>query len=140
MTTTNCPYCGAEIDSDAQRCYVCKKWLTDKTNILEDKPQEFLPTVLFAYFLGVFGIHRFFTESIAIGVAQLLTFGGCGIWAYIDFILICFNKYRDGQGRLLSKYNPNIGITVFVISLIPLVLILLMIFIMTLAILAASAK
>ena len=140
MTTTNCPYCGAEIDSDAQRCYVCKKWLTDKTNVLEDKPQEFLPTLLFSYFLGVFGVHRFFTESIAIGVTQLLTFGGCGIWAYIDFILICFNKYRDGQGRLLSNYNPNIGITVFVISLIPLVLILFMIFIMTLAILAASAK
>ena len=140
MATKTCPHCGAEIDSEAQRCYVCKEWLTDENIPAEDKPQEFLPTLLFAYFLGGFGIHRFYTGNIPIGITQLLTLGGCGIWAYIDFILICFNKFKDGQGRHLSNYNANIGITLFVISLIPFVIIILALIAMTTLLTAVSIK
>lgn len=119
----NCPFCGTEIADDATRCYSCQKWLTE-TNVVEDKPAGFLETLLFAWFLGAFGIHRFYTGNVAIGIAQLLTLGGCGIWTYIDFILICFNKFKDGKGRLLRDYNANTGITIFVISLIPIGLVL----------------
>ena len=122
MEMKKCPHCGADIAADAERCYVCKQWISDGNIVTSDKPQEFLPVLLFAYFWGVCGIHRFFTGNIPIGVAQLLTFGGCGIWAYIDFIMICFNKFKDAQGRLLRNYSSNIGITAFVISLIPFVL------------------
>ena len=140
MATKNCPHCGAEIDSEAQRCYVCKEWLTDENIPEADKPQEFLPTLLFAYFLGAFGIHRFYTGNIPIGIAQLLTLGGCGIWAYIDFILICFNKFKDGQGRPLSKYSANVGITLFVISLIPFVIIIFSVILMAMLFTAVSLK
>ena len=146
MSTKKCPYCGVEIDADASRCYSCKEWLAEitKTNddelFSQDVQQDFLPTALFAWFLGCFGIHRFYTGSIPIGLIQLFTAGGCGIWAYIDFIMICFGKYRDGQGRKLLNYDKSLGITLFAISLIPLVIVLFLIFIVILLLATVSAS
>lgn len=135
MSTKQCPFCGAEIDSEAVRCNACQKWLNENTEVLtDDRPQEFLPTLLFAWFCGAFGIHRFYTGNILIGVAQFLTLGGCGIWAYVDFIMICFNQFRDGQGRLLRNYDKNIGITLFVLSLIPVIIILFLVLLLCFAV------
>jgi hypothetical protein len=39
-------------------------------------------------FLGVFGIHRFYLGYPLIGVLQILTLGGLGIWALIDLVRI----------------------------------------------------
>lgn len=121
-----CPHCGIEIDDNATRCYSCKEWVTEvPLASCTKKPADFLPTVLFAFFLGQFGVHRFYTGSYITGLLQLITMGGCGIWALIDLIMICFNKFRDSQGRLLANYDKNIGIIFFVLLLIPLFLILL---------------
>jgi hypothetical protein len=40
------------------------------------------------YFVGVLGIHRFMIGDTTNGILMLLTFGGCGIWALVDFISI----------------------------------------------------
>ena len=114
MTTKKCPYCGAEISTEAIKCSSCKRWLDGTVSVMDSEPQEFIPTLLFAWFLGSFGIHRFYTGSYAIGTIQLLTFGGCGIWSLVDLILICFNKYKDGNGRYLKYYNKGMGVAVFV--------------------------
>ncbi len=142
MGTKKCPHCGAEIDENATRCYNCQHWMTEAEGVVcESKPQDFLSTALFAWFLGGFGIHRFWTGHIAIGVAQLLTLGGCGIWSIIDLILICFNKFRDAQGRELRNYDRSIGIILFVIMLIPLLILLFLItFIAGLALLGSAAN
>ena len=42
--------------------------------------------ILLCWFLGFFGIHRFYLGYGGIGVIQLLTLGGFGIWVVIDFI------------------------------------------------------
>ena len=55
--------------------------------------------------LGMFGVHRFYTGNTAMGVFQLLTCGGLGIWALVDFILILTGNYRDGDGRPLVQDN-----------------------------------
>ncbi|MFS8096067.1 NINE protein [Lentzea alba] len=52
-------------------------------------------------FLGNLGIGRFYTGHVGIGVAQLLTCGGCGIWSLIDGIIILVNGGTDAQGRKL---------------------------------------
>jgi hypothetical protein len=49
------------------------------------------------------GVHRFYVGKNAIGVVQLLTLGGCGIWTLIDFILIVCGSYRDGEGKTVSN-------------------------------------
>lgn len=47
-----------------------------------------LTAVLLAGFLGYLGIHRFYLGYTWQGIVQLLTLGGLGIWALIDFIRI----------------------------------------------------
>jgi TM2 domain-containing membrane protein YozV len=53
-------------------------------------------------FLGGLGIGRFYVGSVGVGVAQLLTCGGLGIWSLIDGILfLTSNDRTDAQGRVL---------------------------------------
>lgn len=65
--------------------------------------KDWLTTLLLCIFTGIFGIHRFYTGHIAIGVVQLLTAGGCGIWTLVDLIMIITDNYRDANGLPLRK-------------------------------------
>jgi TM2 domain-containing membrane protein YozV len=66
---------------------------------LNEQRNKFILTLLLCWFLGVLGIHRFYTGHTGIGIAQLLTLGGCGIWALIDLIIIATGNYKDAQGN-----------------------------------------
>ncbi|WP_431678822.1 TM2 domain-containing protein [Kitasatospora sp. KL5] len=59
---------------------------------------------LLQIFLGGFGIGRFYTGHVGMGVAQLLTCGGLGFWALIDGIIFLVSDTRtDAQGRKLRS-------------------------------------
>ena len=60
--------------------------------------------LLLCFFLGVLGVHRFYVGKIGTGILQLVTLGGLGIWALIDFIMIVMQKFTDGEGNTL-KFN-----------------------------------
>lgn len=64
---------------------------------------DWLTALLLCIFLGGFGAHRFYTGHTGIGVVQLFTLGGCGIWALVDFIMILTNSYRDVNGYPLVR-------------------------------------
>ncbi len=78
-------------------------------------------TFLLSYFLGVFGVDRFYMGQVGLGIAKLLTGGGCGLWALIDYILVGMGSMRDGDGDLLER--PRHGMptrdqgTAFLLSL-----------------------
>lgn len=78
--------------------------------IYDKPPKSYVVTLLLNFFLGFLGIHRFYTGYIGIGIVQLLTCGGCGIWALIDYIMLVANKYQDSDGRELANYSKNLAI------------------------------
>nr|WP_189856388.1 TM2 domain-containing protein [Streptomyces poonensis] len=52
--------------------------------------------------LGTFGVGRFYIGNVGLGLAQLFTCGGLGIWALIDGVLLLTgNNTTDSQGRVL---------------------------------------
>lgn len=53
---------------------------------------------ILAFVVGGLGIHRFYLGYMGIGVAQLLTGGGCGIWALIDFVRILMGDLQPKDG------------------------------------------
>ncbi len=64
-------------------------------------PKSKAAALLLCFFLGIFGIHRFYMGYVTIGVIQLLTGGGFGIWWMIDFILLVLDNLPDRNGRSL---------------------------------------
>ncbi len=82
------------------------------------KRKNWLATMLLNFFLGFLGIHRFYTGYIGIGIAQLLTFGGCGLWALIDYIMLLVNKFNDKDEQPLEDYNKTIAIVFFILTVI----------------------
>lgn len=83
--------------------------------------KSWLAAALLAWFLGVFGVDRFYLGYVGLGVIKLITCGGCTIWALIDFILIVAGVMRDAQGNELRR-TPNDWIIVLVIVVATIVL------------------
>ena len=64
--------------------------------------KSYITALLLSFFLGSLGIDRFYLGQTGLGIGKLLTFGGCGIWSLIDFILIAMRKVTDSQGNPLA--------------------------------------
>jgi len=71
----------------------------------EVSEKGFVPTILLCFFLGTFGIHRFYVGKIGTGILMLLTLGGLGIWVLVDFIIIATGGFKDASGRLIKASN-----------------------------------
>jgi TM2 domain-containing membrane protein YozV len=77
------------------------------TSVQESPTKEYVPAVLLSYFLGMFGVDRFYVGHVGLGVAKLLTLGGLGLWALVDFFLVLFGKVRDKSGLPLKGYAQH---------------------------------
>ncbi len=65
--------------------------------------KDWLTAVLLSFFLGGLGVDRFYLGYTGLGIVKLITFGGFGVWALIDFILLLVNKLPDSEGRELVR-------------------------------------
>ncbi len=69
-------------------------------SVFSDK--QWLTALLLSFFLGTLGVDRFYLGQTGLGIGKLLTLGGCGIWALIDFIMIAMRSVTDSDGRPLA--------------------------------------
>lgn len=76
-------------------------------------PSEFWAVFLLGLFLGVFGAHRFYARKFKSAVVQLLTFGGLGIWSFIDVILILLSKFKNDTGVVFENPKPKVSWGIF---------------------------
>lgn len=80
----------------------------------QESDKSFVATWLLSWFFGTLGIDRFYLGQVGLGVAKLLTFGGCGIWAFVDLILVLSGSVKDAQGRALAGYQQNKALAIVV--------------------------
>ncbi|HKK87489.1 MAG TPA: TM2 domain-containing protein [Saprospiraceae bacterium] len=65
----------------------------------ESKGKSQLIALILVALLGGLGIHRFYLGYTWQGVVQLLTAGGCGVWAIIDLIRIVTGDLKPNGGE-----------------------------------------
>jgi hypothetical protein len=63
-----------------------------------------LAAALMAFFLGWLGVHRFYVGKTGTAILMVMTFGGFGIWATIDLIMILVGAFTDDSGRPLRLW------------------------------------
>ncbi|MCH5329586.1 MAG: TM2 domain-containing protein [Alistipes sp.] len=100
-----CSNCGAEVNDNAVVCVKCGCAVgTPATVDVNASGKDWIVTLLLCFFLGQFGIHRFYAGKTGTGILQLITLGCCGIWTLIDFIIIAVGNFTDAEGkRIVNK-------------------------------------
>ncbi|TXB63834.1 TM2 domain-containing protein [Phaeodactylibacter luteus] len=82
-----------------------KKIKKELRKVDESAPKSQLIALLLVILVGGIGIHRFYLGYTTIGIIQLLTLGGCGVWALIDLIRIITGDLGPADG---SAYDPKL--------------------------------
>lgn len=105
-----CKNCGAEVRENQAVCLNCGAAISEQmqngmgTNSdpsVSDK--SWLATLLICFFVGGFGIHRFYVGKVGTGLLWLFTFGLCGIGTLVDFIMILCKSFKDNEGKLIKN-------------------------------------
>jgi TM2 domain-containing membrane protein YozV len=119
--TVYCWKCGARISKDAVFCPKCGE-RQNKTNAESNYEDEYTekkddPSVssksrliacLLCFFLGCFGAHRFYVGKTGSAIAMILVnWLTLGIWALVDFIIICCGTFTDSEGKIVSNWDVN---------------------------------
>jgi TM2 domain len=69
--------------------------------VFSDK--EWFVTLAISFFVGWFGIDRFYLGYTGLGILKLITFGGFGIWYLVDLVMIAMGKLDDANHLPLRR-------------------------------------
>lgn len=116
LATTTCTtsaQCGSNGNCSNSGICVCKTG--SYVTISADQPCAYekkkkLAAFLLSFFIGVFGADWFYLASgnagyIVAGIFKLITIGGFGVWALVDWIRVLNNTFPDGQGVALEDWK-----------------------------------
>ncbi len=129
--TSFCPGCGAPTTLPTGICVKCGARIAkEPAGVISPKLR--LATALLAFFLGIFGAHRFYvgkneTASVMLffSILSLTIFGlaaisqingswflwglsfiiALEIWAFVDFIFAVKGHMKDNEGRIIQKWR-----------------------------------
>tara|TARA_X000000950_G_C13422143_1_gene460584 strand:+ start:109 stop:501 length:393 start_codon:yes stop_codon:yes gene_type:complete len=61
--------------------------------------------IILSYLFGFFGVDRMYLGCYGTGITKLLTFGGLGIWYFIDLLLVTLNAFEKKSSiSICSNY------------------------------------
>ena len=101
-----CYECGKKISDAAKLCPCCGAPSKKETQNSDDK--KAWVALILAWFLGIFGAHRFYVGKTGSAIAMLilsLTIIGLiitGIWLLVDMIVIICGNFTDKKGKALK--------------------------------------
>ena len=72
---------------------------------INTSPNDWIVCFILVIFLGFWGVHRFYVRKIGTGILMIFTFGGLGIWWFIDLFMIATASFRDKEGRQIPYNN-----------------------------------
>jgi TM2 domain-containing membrane protein YozV len=102
-----CRYCGSIIHEQTATCPHCGSRAPRQDPIerviAPPEGKSWVVTLLLAFFMPIFGVHRMYVGKVASGVLQMITFGGFFIWWLIDVIRILTGEFTDANGQPLIK-------------------------------------
>jgi TM2 domain-containing membrane protein YozV len=96
-----CAECGQSMSPNAASCPSCGA--PNRAAAAATSSKGMVPAALLCFFLGAFGIHRFYVGKIGTGILMILTLGGLGIWTLIDFVMIIVGSFKDRDGLPLQR-------------------------------------
>lgn len=99
MTMIYCRECGAKHSDKAKACPKCGYSGCDNT-------KSVLIYVLLAFFLGIWGVHKFYAGRNGEGIAMLLM-GTVGWLLIIPGIAVCIWAFVDFVIGLINMNNPD---------------------------------
>jgi TM2 domain-containing membrane protein YozV len=106
-----CQNCGKELSDQAAFCPNCghpMRAASTSPGAVSGKavsPHSRLAALLLCFFVGVFGVHRFYVGKTGTGIAMIFTLGGLGIWVLIDFIMIVVGGFTDADGKYVLDWQ-----------------------------------
>lgn len=84
------------------------------------RQRHFLAAFFISFMWGVFGADRMYMGYWGLGILKFATFGGLGIWAIVDLILIMGGSMRDRQGREMlqvAEYKKFAARTILIFAI-----------------------
>lgn len=70
---------------------------------LSTNSSDWLTLFLLTFFVGVLGVHRFYTGKIGTGFLMLITLGGLGVWFLVDLILVVTGQFTNKDGQKIPR-------------------------------------
>lgn len=96
-----CPNCGFIVNEQDEKCSYCETPLKEVNKFVKSpfktSKKEGLILLLLVLFLP--GAHYLYVNKVERAILFFVTFGGFGIWWFIDVVNVIMGRFEDEEGH-----------------------------------------